>query len=168
MSLSIIEILVPLVSVVIGAMIVHFCNTRMERNRQKTEARAVAAMLAAEIRTIVDHAEMRGYEEHYEEFARRFEAGDYSEMPSIRGLDDSLPEIAAACLEKLGALGPELSGDVVSWHSTLRSIKIDLLDLGSHRVPQDQCGPLLETVLKLWRSEVQGKAPDLIRRLQSM
>lgn len=125
-------------------------------------------MLAAEIEAIVEHAKARDYQGHYENFIRRFNTDDFSEMPGIRGLNDQLPEIVSANLGKLGLLGSALSSDVVAWHSTLRGIKVDLLDVAAHGVPNDQCASLLGEVVHLWGTEVRDKAPELIKRLRSI
>ena len=57
--------LIPLVGVLLGALVVHFSTTRLEWKRRKVDARALAGMLAAEMDTMVRHAERWGYEEHY-------------------------------------------------------------------------------------------------------
>lgn len=59
------------------------------------------------------------------------EKGLFDEMPGIRGLDDKLPDIAAANINKLGLLDPALSCDVLSLYTNLRGIKIDLIELSS-------------------------------------
>ena len=61
-------------------------------------------MLAAEMDTMIRHAERRGYEEHYRHFLERFEVVDFAEMPGIRGMGDKLPDIAAASVDRLGLL----------------------------------------------------------------
>ena len=157
--------LIPLAGVLLGALVVHFSTTRLESKRRKLDARALAGMLAAEMDTMIGHAERRGYEEHYRHFLERFQSGDFAEMPSIRGMDDKLPDIAAASIERLGLLDPELSRDVVSWYGSLRGIKIDLLELGSGKVPHDECAPLLREVLDIWVTDVKGGAPSLVERL---
>ena len=123
--------LIPLAGVLLGALVVHFSTTRLEQRRRKLDGKALAGVLAAEIDTIIQHAERRGYEEHYRYFLERFEEGNFDDMPRIRGLDDKLPDIAAASVDRLGLLNRELSRDVVSWYGSLRGIKIDLLELGS-------------------------------------
>ena len=157
--------LIPLAGVLLGALVVHFSTTRLEWKRRKLDARALAGMLAAEMDTTIRHSDRRGYEEHYRHFLERFEAGDFAEMPSIRGMDDKLPDIAAASIDRLGLLDPELSRDVVSWYGSLRGIKIDLLELGSGKVPHDECAPLLREVLEIWMTDVKGRAPSLVERL---
>ena len=157
--------LIPLVGVLLGALVVHFGTTRLEWKRRKLDARALAGMLAAEMDTMIRHAERRGYEEHYRYFLERFEAGDFAEMPGIRGMDDKLPDIAAASVDRLGLLDPQLSRDVVFWYGSLRGIKIDLLELACGKVPHDECAPLLREVLDIWVTDVNGRAPSLIERL---
>lgn len=157
--------LVPLAGVLLGALVVHFSTTRLEAKRRKLDARALAGMLAAEMDSMIRHAERRGYEEHYRHFLERFEARDFAEMPSIRGMDDRLPDVAAASVDRLGLLDPELSRDVVSWYGSLRGIKIDLLELGSGKVPHDECARLLREVLDIWMTDVKGRAPTLVERL---
>ena len=157
--------LIPLAAVLLGALVVHFSTTWLEWKRRKLDARALARMLAAEMDTMMRHAERRGYEEHYRHFLERFEAGDFAEIPGIRGMDDKLPEIAAASIERLGLLDPELGRDVVSWYGSVRGIKIDLLELGSGKVPHDECAPLLREVLDIWVTDVKGRAPSLVERL---
>ncbi|MCY4140471.1 MAG: hypothetical protein OXF56_19670 [Rhodobacteraceae bacterium] len=123
-------------------------------------------MLAAEIGMTIRHAERRGYEEYFRHFLERFDAGDFSGMPSIRGMDDRLPEIAAATVDRLGLLASELIRDVVSWYGNLRGIKIDLLELGAGIVPHDECAPLLREVLDIWVKDVKATAPSLVERLR--
>ena len=115
--------------------------------------------------TMIRHAERRGYEEHYRHFLERFEARDFAEMPGIQGMDDKLPDIAAASVDRLGLLDPQLSRDVVFWYGRLRGIKIDLLELACGKVPHDECAPLLREVLDIWVTDVNGRAPSLIERL---
>ena len=165
MGEEILRALIPLAGVLLGALVVHFSTTRLEWKRRKLDARALAGMLAAEMDTMIRHAERRGYEEHYRHFLERFEAGDFAEMPGIRGMDDKLPDIAAASVDRLGLLDPELSGDVVFWYGSLRGIKIDLLELASGKVPHDECAPLLREVLDIWVTDVNGRASSLIERL---
>lgn len=160
--------LMPLAGVLLGALVVHFSTTRLEQRRRMLDAKALAGMLAAEIDTTIRHAERRGYEEHYRHFVKRFEAGSFCEMPSIRGMDDKLPDIAAASVDRLGLLDPELCRDVVSWYGSLRGIKIDLLELGSGKVPHDECAPLLREVLDIWVTDVNGRAPSLVERLRRL
>lgn len=160
--------LIPLAGVLLGALVVHFSTTRLEQRRRMLDAKALAGMLAAEIDTTIRHAERRGYEEHYRHFVKRFEAGSFCEMPSIRGMDDKLPDIAAASVDRLGLLDPELCRDVVSWYGSLRGIKIDLLELGSGKVPHDECAPLLREVLDIWVTDVNGRAPSLVERLRRL
>ena len=159
---------VPLAGVLVGALVVHLSAFRLERNRRKTDARALSGMLAAEIDTTIKHADRRGYEGHYRYFLERFEAGHFEEMPGIRGLDDKLPDIAAASIERLGLLVPEVSRDVVAWYSSLRGIKIDLVDLGSGQIPQSECAPLLREVLDIWMTDLKGAAPALVEKLRQV
>ena len=166
MGEEVVRALTPLAGVLLGALVVHFSTTRLEQRRRELDARALAGMLAAEIDTTVRHAERRAYEEHYRRFLERFEAGIYDEMASIRGMDDKLPDIAAASVDRLGLLDPELSRDIVSWYGGLRGIKIDLLELGSGKVPHDECAPLLRDVLDIWVTDVHGSASSLIERLR--
>ena len=133
----------------------------LEQRRRKLDTKALAGMLAAEIDTMIRHAERRGYEEHYRHFLERFEAGNFSEMPSIGGMDDKLPDIAAASVDRLGLLDPELCRNVGSWYGSLRGIKIDLLDLGAGRVRHEECAPLLREVLNIWLKDVSARAPLL-------
>lgn len=158
--------LMPLAGVLLGALVVHFSTTRLEQRRRMLDAKALAGMLAAEIDATIRHAERRGYEEHYRHFLKRFDAGNFCEMPSIRGMDDKLPDIAAGSVDRLGLLDPELSRDVVFWYGSLRGIKIDLLELGSGNVPHDECAPLLRDVLDIWVTELNGKGPTLVERLR--
>lgn len=158
----------PLAAVLLGAFVVHFSTTRLEQKRRMHDAKALAGMLAAEIDTTIRHAERRGYEAHYRHFLKRFEAGNFSEMPSIRGMDDKLPDIAAASVDRLGLLDPELSRDVVSWYGSLRGIKIDLLELGTGKVPHEECAPLLREALEIWVTDLNGKAPSLVERLRGV
>ena len=160
--------LIPLAGVLLGALVVHFSTVRLERRRRKLDARALAGMLAAEIETTIRHAERRGYEAHYRDFLQRFDAGNFGEMPSIRGMNDKLPDIAAASVDRLGLLDPELSRDVVSWYGSLRGIKFDLLELGAGMVPRDECAPLLREVLDIWVKDVKARGPSLIERLRSV
>ena len=166
MGEEVLRALIPLAGVLLGALVVHLSTTRLEQRRRELDAKALAGMLAAEIDTTVRHAERRGYEEHYRHFLERFEAGNYSEMPSIRGMDDKLPDIAAASIDRLGLLDAELSRDIVSWYGSLRGIKIDLLELGSGKVPHDECAPLLRDVLDIWVTDVCGSASSLVERLR--
>ena len=62
-----------------------------------------------EIDTTIQHAERRGYEEHYRHFLERFEAGRFGDIPKVRGMDDKVPITAAASVDRLGLLDPELS-----------------------------------------------------------
>ena len=163
---EIIKALMPLAGVLVGALVVHLSTDRLDRKRRLVDARALAGMLAAEIDTTIRHAERRNYEGHYLYFLKRFESGDFQEMPSIRGMDDKLPDIAAASIGKLGLLDPELSRDVVSWYGSLRGIKVDLLELGSKKVPQDECAPLLRDVLDIWATDLKGTAPALVEKLR--
>ena len=158
--------LIPLAGVLLGALVVHFSTTRLEQRRRKLDAKALAGMLAAEIDTTIQHAERRGYEEHYRHFLERFEAGSFGDMPKVRGMDDKLPDIAAASVDRLGLLDPELSRDVVSWYGSLRGIKIDLVELGSGNVPRDECAPLLRDVLDIWVTDLKGRGPALVERLR--
>ena len=166
MGEEILKTLVPLVSVLVGALVVHLSNARLDRNRRKVDARTLAGMLAAEIDTTIRHAERRNYEGHYRQYLARFKSGDFSEMPGIRGLDDKLPDIAAASINRLGLLDPELSRDVVLWYGSLRGIKIDLLELGSCEIPQNECVSLLSEVLNIWTTDLKGTAPILIQKLR--
>lgn len=160
--------LIPLAGVLLGALVVHYSTTRLEWRRRYLDSKALAGILAAEIETIIRHAERRGYEEHYFHFLERFESDNFGEIPSIRGMDDKLPDIAAASVDRLGLLDPELSRDVVSWYGSLRGIKIDLLELGAGIVPDDECAPLLREVLDIWVNDVKARAPSLIERLRDV
>ena len=166
MGEEVLRALIPMAGVLLGALVVHLSTTRLEQRRRELDTKALAGVLAAEIDTTVRHAERRRYEAHYRHFLERFEAGNYSEMPSIRGLDDKLPDIAAASVDRLGLLDPELSRDVVSWYVSLRGIKIDLLELGSGNVPHDECAPYLSEVLDIWVTDVRGSASSLVERLR--
>lgn len=130
------------------------------------DAKALARMLAAEIDTIIRHAERRGYEAHYLRFLEQIESGNYYEAPRIRRIDNKLPDIAAANFDRLGLLGPEICRDVVFWYESLRGPKIDLLELGSGKVPQNECAPLLRELLEMWVTVVKGGAPSLVERLR--
>lgn len=166
MGEEILKSLVPLAAVLFGALVVHLSTTILDQKRRKVDARALARMLAAEIDTMIRHAERRKYEEHYRRFLERFESGDFGELPSIRGMDDKLPDIAAASIDRLGLLDPGISRDVVAWYGNLRGIKIDLVELASGKVPQNECAALLRDVLDIWETDLKGAAPVLIGKLR--
>lgn len=166
MGEEILKSMVPLAAVLLGALVVHLSTAVLDQKRRKVDARALAGMLAAEIETTIRHAERRKYEEHYRRFLNRFESEDFGELPSIRGMDDELPDIAAASIDRLGLLGPEIGRDVVAWYGDLRGIKIDLVELASGKIPQDERAALLKEVLDIWETDLKGAAPILVERVR--
>ena len=150
MSEEILKSLIPLAGVLLGALVVHLSTSLLDRNRRKIDASSLAGILAAEIEATIRHADRRNYEQHYRDFLEQFESGNFHEMPGIRGMDDKLPEIAASSIGKLGLLAPDVSRDVIAWYGDFRGIKIDLLELSSGEVPQNECAPLLREVLEIW------------------
>ncbi|MCY4304935.1 MAG: hypothetical protein OXC62_09205 [Aestuariivita sp.] len=162
--------LIPLAAVIVGGLVVHYSTTHLEQKQRKRNAKALAGMLAAEIESTLRHIERRQYEKHYRFYLKRFEKGLFDERPGIRGLDDKLPDIAAATIDKLGLLDPALSCDVLSWYNNLRGIKIDLLELSTKTkdVLNEECAPLLKEVTNIWLIDIKGKAPSLIKRLKQV
>ena len=156
------------IGVLLGALVVYFSTVAHEKRNRRLETKALAAMLSAEIESILHHAIRRNYEEYYKQYLDLYKSTELKSYPSIRGLNEELPEIVAVSIDRLGLLGPELCRDLISWHSSLRGIKIDLIELSSGNVPNYEREELIEQNLKIWNSEVKGKAPELTQRLKNI
>lgn len=163
-----IESLTPLGAVVLGAFVVHWSTTRMEKKRRTADARALAGMLAAEISVTIQNVERRGYEKFYRYYLKEFESGKFDLLPTIRGMHGKLPDIFAANIHRLGLLDHEVCCDVVSWYGSFQGIKYDLIELSAGKVLQEESAQLLRDVLEIWKVELEGKAPALIQTLKAV
>ena len=164
----ILDLLKVSIGVLLGALAVYFSTVAHEKRNRRLETQALAAMLSAEIESILLHAKRRNYEEYYKQHLDSFKSRELSSYPSIRGLNENLPEIIAISIDRLGLLGPDLCRELISWYSSLQGIKIDLIELSSGNVHHYEREELIKQNLKIWNSEVKGKAPELIHRLKNI
>ncbi|UUX48095.1 hypothetical protein NUH88_11775 [Nisaea acidiphila] len=169
------DVVVPLAAAGVGALIgglATLVGTLFSmRVKRRDERRSIAAMLAAEIESVVRGAINRGHIEYYEGWAKALEEGTVDpskHRPGLFGLNADMPDIAKAVLPRVGLLGSELVRDVTVWYAAYRGVLHDLKSIDDGTTSPERVPSLIREDLRIWYEDVEGRAPDLVRRLRKV
>jgi hypothetical protein len=161
----------PLLGVLIGGMMGGGGIILRDYLMHRKERKALAAVINAEIRSIIEITERRGHENHFRSFLEHWEKGQWlDKRPTIVGLrsmdDARIDPVADANLDKLGLLGPGLAADIIQFYTMMKGIRADLVSI-STEPDLEQCKKLLKEDFDLWE-EAKSLGVSLQNRLDNI
>jgi|GEM_PF-4342364 len=119
--------LTALAGIVVGALASYCANYRIERRREKREARAVTDAIVSEIDTLVEVFGSRGYVSFIDDIINRLSnspAGTI-EFMSVVTKEDYSP-IYTAHIVKIGTIPDSVRMDIVRFHQLVVSVICDI------------------------------------------
>ncbi len=162
--------MLSLFSGLIGALIGIASNLGLEWYRRTSDARSVAAMLAAEIDAVLLIVKTRKLEVYYQDSLNRLRAGtditfSFGGVTEIR--DDP---ILQANIPRLGLLGIELSSLVAEYAILIKAVRYQRLRLTNTKLMLAEKIETVETIFALWpdTAKVARTAADQLRQYASV
>lgn len=145
---------------VVGAIAATFGNLIIERRREKSERKALAAAIRAEILAIKSVEEKHNYRAIYQKTLDRIEAWHSDPMPNISFEQDTSRSVYYMNLSRIGILPPDVAEVLVRLAYQIEVINTD-------KQPKDQRVAFLEHHLNTYDG-VWQEAEELAERLASV
>lgn len=125
----------------------------------RRERKSLAVAIGAEIRAVIETAEMRDYEAHFRAYLENWKQGKgIDSHPTIVGLrtmeDARTDQVFDTNIDKLGLLGSDVAAEVVRFYGILKGIKVDLVEISNEPRIASRI-KLLEEDLELWQMAKQ-------------
>jgi hypothetical protein len=151
---------------VLGALLTGVATESYKRQRER---HGVASAIDGEIRAILEMTRRRKYVEYYAACAKDLRAGNPVAITDTLRRPLTLDPIMASVTDRIGVLGEDLPGQVVTFYTRIMGIRLDLLNLadGKWDGNLDSKRSVIEEDLALW-SETAVDAEKLCATLRAI
>ena len=156
-----------LLGVIVGGLIAFGAAVGVKLWDEARFRSSLRAAFRAEITSILEIAERRQYEEHFQTYIDLWKKGqDLHKWPTIIGAQETQHHpVAEENVSHLGQLGPDAAADIVRFYSMVTAIQTDITAGARnqlHHMGIDERIALVEQDLGLWR-EAKVLGDDLIK-----
>lgn len=157
------------IGVVIGVILGFVASIGIRLWEEWRFRKGLRAALRAEITSILEIAERRRYEDHFETHVSFWEEEKaLNEWPTIIGYQETQHHpVLEANMSHIGKLGSDVAADVVRFYSTVTAVQTDITAATRHQLDhlgRDQRISLVKQNLAFWR-EAKALGRTLIGRL---